>query len=215
MFTGLIKALGTVREIRAAPIGAELKIATELAATLRPGDSVAINGVCLTAHRLGQGWFGADIMPETWRATNLSCLRRGDLVNLEPALAGGEPMGGHLVSGHVDGVGRVVAVRQEGNAFVLVIRPPAELFRFIAPKGSIAVNGVSLTVQAVREEDFTVAIIPHTFRATNLRLARPGTRLNLEVDLLARYLARLEESRAATKPGGITLALLAEHGFIK
>ncbi|MGQ9780373.1 MAG: riboflavin synthase [Bacillota bacterium] len=214
MFTGLIKAFGTVTEVRADAAGARLEIATELAATLRPGDSVAVNGVCLTANRLGKGWFGADIMPETWRATNLSSLRRGDLVNLEPALAAGEPLGGHLVSGHVDGVGRVTAVRKEGNAVVLTIRPPAELARFIAPKGSVAVNGVSLTVQAVRGEEFTVALIPHTFRETNLRLARPGTRLNLEVDLLARYLARLEE-KPGEKPAGITLEFLARHGFIR
>lgn len=209
MFTGLIKDLGTVSAVQPGTAASRLRIATDLAKSLRLGDSIAVNGVCLTAARLGPGWFGADVMPETWRSTNLARLRPGDLVNLEPALAVGEPLGGHLVSGHVDGMGLVTAVRPEANAVVLRIRIPRDLTGFVAKKGSIAVNGVSLTVQELRGDEFEVALIPHTFANTNLRMARPGSAVNVEVDILARQLARL----MAERPAGITLEFLERHGF--
>jgi riboflavin synthase len=208
LFTGLIKAVGTILEKKPN----QLKIETSLIAELKLGDSIAVNGVCLTASDLGSTWFRVDIMPETLKSTNLCQLKPGDLVNLEPALALGDRLGGHIVSGHVDAVGHINTMSRQDNAIILKITVPRPLIRYIAPKGSVAVNGVSLTIQATSGAEFTISLIPHTIRGTTFTTIQPGDPVNIEVDLLARYVANLLEQGNG---GEITKGFLAEHGFYK
>lgn len=210
MFTGLIVSLGTVLEKRSDTLSATLKIKTELAPKLTLGESIAVNGVCLTASLLGSEWFQADVMAETWNSTNLTFLQPGDLVNLEPALAFGDRLGGHLVSGHVDCIGRVTRMVKNRNSYDLKISVPPEMGKFIAQKGSIAVNGVSLTVQHVRPPEFIVSLIPYTARETNLNHLQAGDSVNIEVDLLARYVVNYLEQKSEN---GITAGFLEEYGF--
>lgn len=209
MFTGLIRDIGKVLEQKNSQSSALLKIETALVNELKLGDSIAVNGVCLTAARLGDTWFSADVMPETWKATNLSGLRPGDRVNLEPALAAGERFGGHLVSGHVDGVGRIKNISKEANAVIFQIAVPQELMKFIAHKGSVAVNGVSLTVQRVTGTIMMISLIPHTVKETNLQYLKSGDAVNIEVDMMARQLWKLVDDRTE----GITEEFLERHGF--
>jgi riboflavin synthase len=179
------------------------------------GDSIAVNGVCLTAVTLGADSFAADVSAETLQRSSLGALAEGDPVNLELALTLATPLGGHLVSGHVDGLGEVVERRPEGRSERFRIRAPDKLARYIAEKGSICVDGVSLTVNAVEGSIFDLNIVPHTLTATTLGDFRPGRKVNLEVDLIARYLERLMlGERAAQENGGITLDALRQHGFI-
>lgn len=209
MFTGLIRDIGKVLEVKNSPSSALLKIETALINEIKLGDSIAVNGVCLTAARLGDTWFSADVMPETWKATNLSGLRPGDRVNLEPALAAGERFGGHLVSGHVDGVGRIKNISKEANAVIFQIAVPQELMKFIAHKGSVAVNGVSLTVQRVTGTVMMISLIPHTVKETNLQYLKSGDAVNIEVDMMARHLWKL----VGDQTEGITEEFLERHGF--
>lgn len=209
MFTGLIRDIGKVLEQKNSHSSAFLKIETALIKELKLGDSIAVNGVCLTAARLGDTWFSADVMPETWKATNLSRLRPGDRVNLEPALAAGERFGGHLVSGHVDGIGRIKNISKEANAVIFQIAVPQELMKFIAHKGSVAVNGVSLTVQRVTGTVMMISLIPHTVKETNLQYLKSGDVVNIEVDMMARQLWKLVGDRTE----GITEEFLEKHGF--
>ncbi len=209
MFTGLIKDVGKVLEQRNTTSSAVLKIETLLRKEIGLGDSIAVNGVCLTAARLGDNWFIADVMPETWRATNLSGLKPGSWVNLEPALAAGDRFGGHLVSGHVDGTGRVNSIGKQANAVIFYISVPQGLTRFINHKGSVAVNGISLTVQEITGTVMMVSLIPHTVKETNLQYLKTGDQVNIEVDMMARQLAKLVGGKA----GGITEEFLERHGF--
>jgi riboflavin synthase len=211
LFTGLVKAIGTVIEKRAGNEAASLKISTGLCSQLNLGDSVAVNGACLTAAALGTDWFQADMMPETLKSTNLQFLDPGDRVNLEPALTLQDRLGGHLVSGHVDCIGQVAKIRPESNALIIQILVPGELMKFIAVKGSVAVNGVSLTVQGVNGNSFTVSLIPHTAQATTLQSLKLNDRVNVEADLLARYIVNFWESKS--RGGGMNADFLAEHGF--
>ncbi|HEX5515924.1 MAG TPA: riboflavin synthase [Gammaproteobacteria bacterium] len=217
MFTGIIQAVGSIR--RREPRGDDMRmvIATgglELSA-VKIGDSIAVNGVCLTAVTLEADSFAADVSAETLQRSSLSALAEGDPVNLELALTLATPLGGHLVSGHVDGLGEVVERRPEGRSERFRIRAPDRLARYIAEKGSICVDGVSLTVNAVEGSVFDLNIVPHTLAATTLGDFRPGRKVNLEVDLIARYLERLMlGERAAQGNGGVTLDALRQHGFI-
>jgi riboflavin synthase len=211
LFTGLIRGIGTVIEKKSGSKSSILKIATVLASELKPGDSVAVNGACLTAAVIGPNWFQADIMPETFKSTNLEYLQFGAKVNLEPALVLGEPLGGHLVSGHVDCIGRIKTIRPERNAIIIQITIPAEVLQFIALKGSVAVNGVSLTVQGVSGNDFMISLIPHTMQETNLQFSKQNDQVNIEVDTLARYAAKIAAQKS--KPG-LTENVLAQNGFI-
>ena len=196
MFTGLIADLGRVEEVRAGAGGTELRIATPLAAQLAEGDSVAVNGVCLTATAVGDGAFGAQAMPETLARSSLGDLRAGSPVNLELPLPAGGRLGGHVVQGHVDATGVVTSVRPEGIARVLDVETAPELLRYLVEKGSVALDGVSLTVSALREDGFSVSLIPETLSRTNLGAAAPGTRVNVEVDVLAKHVERLLGERA-------------------
>jgi riboflavin synthase len=196
MFTGLVQATGVVRAIEPGPDGARVRVETALGRELLPGDSVAVSGVCLTAVEADRGSFAADVVAETLRRSALGALRPGARVNLELPLRAGDRLGGHLVQGHVDGVGTVDAAREEGLGRVLRIAAPAELLRYVVEKGSIAVDGVSLTVAEVDDEAFEVALIPETLERTTLAAVAPGDAVNLEVDVLAKYVEKLARAHA-------------------
>ena len=214
VFTGIVKATGTLQTLEPRGGDLRLEIVSDVLdfAGANLGDSIAVNGVCLTAVELGAAGFAADASRETMSLTTLGDLRPGSRVNLEPALTLGTPLGGHLVSGHVDGIGEVLSVREEARSWRYELGVPAELARYIARKGSVCLDGVSLTVNEVDGERFGVNIVPHTFEETTIGQWRPGSRVNIEVDLIARYLERL---LSAAAPTGITSAMLEEYGFAK
>ena len=192
MFTGIVRERGTVAAIDGGEAGVRLRIdAPETAAQAAVGDSVAINGVCLTVTERNGTSLSFDAVPETLSRTALSRLAAGSAVNLEPALRAGEPLGGHYVQGHVDGVGRVRSIEPEGDGVRLAVETPAELLRYCVEKGSITVEGVSLTIAALRDHGFEVALIPHTLAETTLATLAPGDPVNLEADVLAKYVERL------------------------
>ncbi len=196
MFTGLIEETGTVKKFVPSPDGSQLELtADRLASTVQIGDSVAVNGCCLTVARKEGNAIGFDLLAETVARTNFSHLETGALVNLERALAVGARLGGHFVQGHVDDTGEIIALDRIGHDVRLQISIAAEHRRFLVNKGSIALNGISLTVSEVTPDGFVVWIIPHTWAQTNLRAARAGDRVNLEFDLLAKYVERLLPSK--------------------
>jgi riboflavin synthase len=195
LFTGLVQDLGTVTAVDAAPDGVRLAVQTRLAAELDEGDSVSVNGVCLTATTIADGRFTADVMLETLRRSSLADVRAGAHVNLELPLRAADRLGGHFVQGHVDGVGTVREVREDGFARVVTVAAPPEVLRYIVEKGSIAVDGVSLTVAAYGDDWFSVSLIPETLERTILGAAETGQPVNLEVDVLAKYIERLVPAR--------------------
>jgi riboflavin synthase len=197
MFTGLVQDLGTVHRVDATPGGVRLSVRSELAAELREGDSVAVNGVCLTAVGLcGGDLFGADVMHETLRRSSLGEAVPGVHVNLELPLRAGDRLGGHVVQGHVDGLGAVDAIREDGFARIVTVAAGPDVLRYVVAKGSIAVDGVSLTVVDVTDESFSVSLIPETLERTTLGTAQPGTPVNLEVDVMAKYVEKLVSAHA-------------------
>jgi riboflavin synthase len=185
MFTGIVEGLGRVR--RLAPGHGGLEVAAGLP-EVRLGESIAVNGACLTVSRSGPGVVGFDVSPETLRSTTLGSLRRGETVNLERALRLSDRLGGHLMTGHVDAAGRIVALKGAASGKEMAVLFPAELRKYLERKGSVAVEGVSLTIAAVHGCRVTLALVPHTLRSTNLADKRVGDRVNLEVDPIARYL---------------------------
>ena len=192
MFTGIITALGTVTHLAASADGAELEIAApEIASTLSPGESVAVNGACLTVATLEPPAFACQLTPETLSRTGLGDLSPGDRVNLEPALRVGDSLGGHIVQGHVDATGTILARTSVGDSVVMRFTAPPEVLRYLIVKGSVAVDGVSLTVSEVNAQDFAVSLVQYTQEHTNLTRKPLGARLNLEVDLFAKYVERL------------------------
>jgi riboflavin synthase len=191
MFTGLVQGVGSVAAIERSEDGARVTIATPLVAELGTGDSIAINGVCLTAVDLDGESFAADAMNETLARTSLGDLAAGAGVNLELPLRAGDRLGGHVVQGHVDGLGEVIEQGDDGFARRIRVAAPPDVLRYVVEKGSIAVNGVSLTVTAVDDRSFTVSLIPETLQRTNLGQLEAGSRLNLEVDVLAKYVEKL------------------------
>jgi len=191
VFTGLVAGTGTVESLERDGDGMRLRVRSELAAELSPGDSVAVNGVCLTALEPDASSFSADVMAETLRRSSLGPLTSGDQVNLELPLRAGDRLGGHVVQGHVDAVGTVELVRGEGFSRVVRIAAPAKALRYVVDKGSIAVDGVSLTVSAVDGDAFEVSLIPETIGRTTLGGVAAGTTVNLEVDVLAKYVEKL------------------------
>jgi riboflavin synthase len=197
VFTGLIADLGLVAAVQLDGDGATLRICTPLADALSAGDSIAVTGVCLTATRVGAREFEAQAIRETLARSTLGALSPGDSVNLELALRADGRLGGHFVQGHVDGVGTVAEVRVEGFSRVLGIEADADLLPFLVEKGSITVDGVSLTVSALRAGGFEVSLIPETLERTTLGRAAPGRRVNLEADVLAKHVQRLLGARAA------------------
>ena len=196
MFTGLIADVGSVTALERAGAGATLRIRTRLADELSEGDSIAVNGVCLTATSVGEGAFQAQAMSETLTRSSLGALRAQGQVNLELPLRVQDRLGGHVVLGHVDGTGTVRAIRDEGFARVLEIEVESSLRRYLVEKGSVAIDGVSLTVSALPEDGFAVSLIPDTLRRTNLGALREGALVNIEADILAKHLERLLGARA-------------------
>ncbi len=218
MFTGIIQSIGKISHIQ--PQGGDFRLTIStgklplVGAAL--GDSIAVSGVCLTAIELGDGQFSADVSRETLSRTTLGTLKPGSRVNLELALTPTTRLGGHIVSGHVDGVGEVVQRSADARSVRFVIEAPANLAKYVAEKGSICVDGVSLTVNGVDGKRFDLNIVPHTLAETTMEEFQPGRKVNLEVDLLARYLERLLlGEKAAVYSGGITEELLANSGFLK
>ena len=192
MFTGLVAELGVVRSLEGAQDSYRLTIeAKKILKDLAIGDSVAVNGACLTVVAKGENYFTADVMPQTARTTQIGSLHFGERVNLERPLAYGDGMEGHLVTGHIEGVGRILSRMEEGNALIFRITVNKELSRYMVPKGSVAVDGISLTIVEVDENSFTISIIPHTAEMTTLGFKRQGDRVNLETDILAKYIEKL------------------------
>lgn len=219
MFTGIVETMGVLRAMETAGGDSRLRIeARDLdMSDVVLGDSIAVNGVCLTATEIAGDGFAADVSGETLGATTLGGLRRGASVNLEKALTAASRLGGHLVSGHVDGVATVAAVTPDARSTRVDIDAPEELARYIARKGSITVDGISLTVNEVSGRRFSLNIVPHTQQVTTSGEWRPGTRVNLEVDIIARYIERLLLGDRAADPQaeqGVTLSLLGEQGFL-
>jgi riboflavin synthase len=193
MFTGLVADKGTVTAVEATADGVRLAVATALAPEISEGDSVAVNGVCLTATAIADGRFSADVMHETLRRSSLAEVTEGAEVNLELPLRASDRLGGHVVQGHVDGVGTINDIREEGFSRVLEISVGGRdnILRYVVEKGSIAVDGISLTVASVTDVAFSVSLIPETLERTNLGAAAPGQPVNLEVDVLAKYVEKL------------------------
>jgi riboflavin synthase len=214
VFSGLVKGIGQVssRTSRGADVRFVVELGSAALAPLAVGGSVAVNGVCLTAVSVTPQSFTADVSAATLAVTTLGSLGVGAKVNLEPPLKAGDPLDGHIVTGHVDGVGEVVAVEPAGGSKRLVVAVPAALARYIAQKGSVAVDGVSLTVNVVAGAEFEVNVIPHTQSVTVIGGYVRGTAVNIEVDMLARYLERLVQ---ADPVGGIDLTFLRKHGYAR
>jgi len=219
MFTGIIQAQGKLAAVQNQAEDARFYLNTGKLDLLdvQLGDSIAVNGVCLTAVELPGDGFWADVSAETLRRTCLGKLKNGSVVNLEKALTPSSRLGGHLVSGHVDGIGEVTARRHQGRSELFTLRAPDQLARYIAEKGSICLDGVSLTVNGVSGAEFELNIVPHTLEQTIISGYRVGTQVNLEVDIIARYLERLllGDKAAQTGTGGIDYQKLQEYGFIK
>ena len=216
MFTGIIEEVGTLERLASGEIAIR---AAKVLEDVALGDSIAVNGICLTVTHFDAAHFTADVMPETVRRTSLADLRHGSRVNLERALTLQSRLGGHIVSGHIDGVGTIAAMQEEGNAILLTVRARDDLLRYIVEKGSVALDGISLTVARAGAAEFTVSLIPHTREITNLREKRIGSRLNIETDILGKYVEKLFPGGRApgdTAPrsaGGLTLGFLREQGF--
>lgn len=216
MFTGIIQAVGRVESVQPRDGDMRLRIQTGKLSMedVALGDSICTNGVCLTVIELPGDGFWADVSIETLNYTTLGALQSGARVNLEKALTPESRLGGHIVSGHVDGVGEVVSLKEDARSVRIVLRAPDALARYIAHKGSICVDGTSLTVNAVNGAEFDLNIIPQTMAETVFGQYQPGSRVNLEVDVIARYLERLIQGDAAAKPGGLSLETLADNGFL-
>ena len=220
MFTGLVEELGLLRAIARGADSARLSIeAREVLINVKLGDSIAVNGVCLTVVEFKPNLFAADVMAETLTRSNLGRLKPGDRVSLERAMALGDRLGGHLVSGHIDGVGTITGKERRDIATIVTISAPPEVIRYVVKKGSIAVDGASLTVVDFDVKSFQVSLIPHTAHKTTIGSKNTGETVNLEADLVGKYIERLMGPRAApgqdgVKAGGITFEYLAEKGFI-
>ena len=215
MFTGLVTELGKVVDIKRGESSAIFTIsAPSSTSELSVGDSIAVNGVCLTAVELGEHFFYADVSNETLSRTILNSSVVGTSVNLELALTPATRMGGHIVSGHVDGIGVITEKKADGRSYRFIVKAPDDLAKYIAEKGSICINGISLTINEVKGASFSVNIVPYTLKDTTLGEALVGTKVNLEVDLLARYMERLiQGDSAACVQDGITEDLLHKSGF--
>ncbi len=215
MFTGIIQAVGRI--VDASPKGGDVRLTVSTGKLplkkVQPGDSISVNGVCLTAVELGEASFEADVSRETLSLTTLGKARPGSKVNLELAMTPSTRFGGHIVSGHVDAIGAVVAKWEDGRSVRFRIRVPSDLARYIASKGSICVDGISLTVNRVEGLEFEVNIVPHTLAETTLGVTTVGTEVNLEVDIVARYLERLLAFGQQQEP--VNMELLQRTGFIK
>lgn len=211
MFTGIIEEVGRIRRIGGGQLAVDCAKVVE---DVQLGASIAVNGICLTVTAFDKNHFTADVMPETVRRTSLSELGKGSPVNLERALTLSARLGGHIVSGHIDGTGEILSFQEEGNAILMKIVAGPDLLRYIVEKGSVALDGISLTVASVTEKDFTVSLIPHTREVTNLGYKKAGSTINIETDVLGKYVEKMiMGQQPVQKPGGLTRSFLAENGF--
>jgi riboflavin synthase len=215
MFTGLVEELGKVKQIVRGAKSVRLSVfGSKVLAEVKIGDSIAVNGTCLTVVDFSREWFTADVMPETVDRTALAGLKAGDTVNLERTLRLGDRLGGHIVSGHIDGVGTIIAKEQNDNAVIVRVGAGPEVMRYVITKGSIAIDGTSLTVVDVGDTWFTVSLIPHTAAMTTVGLKATGEPVNLEADIIGKYVEKLlglqQNSKATEK---ITYGFLEQHGF--
>ncbi len=215
MFTGIVEEMGVIRAIRRGAHSSVLSIgARAILPDLKTGDSVAVNGVCLTATGKDSGGFTADVMHETLDRSSLGSLSVGSRVNLERAMAADGRFGGNIVSGHIDGTGRITATRRDDNAVWYTVEAAPSLLRYVVEKGSVTIDGISLTVAAVTERGFSVSIIPHTAAVTILGEKRAGATVNLETDIIGKYVEKLLRPQPETPPsGGITWDFLEQNGF--
>ena len=208
MFTGIIEEIGKLKSLN----GGRIEISCEkILSDIKIGDSISTNGICLTVVDFGKNFFAADVMPETFRKTSLAEIQTGGVVNLERALKVGDRLGGHIVSGHIDGTGKILSMRTEGNAIFIEIQAENFLLKQIAAKGSVALDGISLTVVDANQENFSVSMIPHTREVTNFKFKRVGSLVNIETDVLAKYVERLINFE---KNSTLTKNFLAENGFL-
>ena len=219
MFTGLVEELGVVRGISRGADSARIHIdARKILEDMKTGDSIAVNGVCLTSVEFDRNYFVADVMAETLAKTNLAVLKSGDRVNLERALRLGDRLGGHMVSGHIDGVGTITRRERHDIATLITVSAPPGLMRYIIKKGSVSIDGTSLTVVDFSETYFQVSLIPHTAHMTTLGYKKVGDTVNLEGDLVGKYIEKLlnvrENGKTEGSGGAITLDFLAEKGFM-
>ena len=218
MFTGLVAELGSVEKLAQQGNSFHLTVAAQkVMQNLKIGDSVAVNGVCLTVVHLGDASFTADVMPETVRLTNIGLLHAGDRVNLERTLRLCDGLDGHIVSGHVEGLGTIASRRPDGIAMVVTITTPPELLKYIIKKGSIAIDGISLTVTEVMETSFSVSLIPHTAKETTLGFKDVGDRVNLETDIIAKYVERMlgfKNKKEEQQTSLLDKSMLFENGFM-
>ena len=221
MFTGIVEETGEYLGLQKGGSSAVITIrASKVLSDTAVGDSIAVNGVCLTVVRLLPDRFLADVMPETLRRSTLGELKTGDRVNLERAMAADGRFGGHIVAGHVDGTGVIRSIRPESNAVLYTISADPKILRYIVEKGSIAIDGISLTVASLTDDSFTVSVIPHTREITALAVRKVGDQVNLENDIIGKYVERLmmpgssNSSEAGAKPSGISMDFLAENGFL-
>ena len=214
MFTGIVEELGTIRKIATAKDGARLEVSVKtVLSDAKSGDSIAVNGVCLTVVDYAADWFAADVSAETLRRTSLKQARTGSQVNLERAMAATSRFGGHIVQGHVDGTGEFLEAKAAGNGWAVRIGFPPELARYIVEKGSITVDGISLTVAALGADWFEIAVIPHTWNVTNLSSLARGATVNLEVDIIAKYVERMVGAYSVPSKEILTIEKLAELGY--
>lgn len=214
MFTGIVEEVGTIRHVKTAPDGARLTVAARtVLSDAKLGDSIAVNGVCLTMVERGADWFAADLSAETLSRTSLRQARAGTPVNLERALLPSARLGGHIMQGHVDGTGEFIAAHAVGDGYVVRVSYSPELARYIVEKGSLAVDGISLTVAALGDEWFEIAVIPHTWRMTNLSTLARGAAVNLEVDIIAKYVERMLQPQLQRSQEKLTLERLRELGY--
>ena len=217
MFTGIIEAVGQIDSLDSNENEGRLRVhltgTSQIAAETKLGDSIAVNGCCLTVSQCGTDYFSADLSGETLRRTAFGEMKPGDFVNLERPLRVGTRLGGHFVEGHVDGLGRITRLAPEGDSWWLSVRVPHDLRRYVAWKGSVAIDGISLTVALWQDGVADFAIIPFTYQHTNLRALQPGNAVNVECDILAKYVESLLESPKGHAPSRLTIARLTEEGF--
>ena len=216
MFTGIIEEVGTIRSIRKGAKSAIITVeAHKILEDIHMGDSICTNGVCLTVTSFDKNTYSVDVMHETLRRTNLGDLKSGSRVNLERAMAADGRFGGHIVAGHIDGTGLITSMTRDDNAVWIVVSTEKDILKYIVSKGSITIDGISLTVADVESSSFSVSVIPHTGANTTLLTKKPGDTVNLETDMIGKYVEKLLHFQAEEeKPGsGITLEFLAEHGF--
>ncbi|WP_226581564.1 riboflavin synthase [Halobacillus litoralis] len=215
MFTGIVEEIGTLKSVKNKTEALEVKVSADVVLKdAKLGDSISVNGVCLTVTDLTDGTISFDVMPETYRATNIHELKQGDPINLERAMAAGGRFGGHLVSGHIDGTGKIVSKKPESNAVYYEVQLPEELIHYFVYKGSIAVDGTSLTVFGVEEDKVTISLIPHTMEHTVLGGKGPGDRVNIECDMIGKYVAHFLSGQQNEHPkSAMSKQFLADNGF--